>query len=48
MCVRAYVRVKVKKEEEGIFKVYINLKTNENQWLLTKIIVLIKYLMRSS
>ena len=48
MCVRAYVRVKVKKEEEGIFKVYINLKTNEKPMLITKIIVLIKYLMRSS
>ena len=43
VCVCVYVKVKKK----GIFKIFINLKTNEKPMLITKIIVL-KYLMRSS
>ena len=31
MCVCLCVKVKKKKKKEGIFKVFVNLKTNENQ-----------------
>ena len=31
VCVCVCVKVKKKKEKKGIFKVFVNLKTNENQ-----------------
>ena len=41
MCMCVY-----KGKKKCIFKVFINLKLMKNEWLITKIIVLIKYLMR--